>query len=275
MQKRKSTNIRGCDVSHWQGEVNWEKVKAGGLSFVYIKATEGQSFIDPLFEANIQGAKAAGLYVGAYHFARFQKKQDAIQEARHFFTTIKPHVLDLPPVLDLETNQGQAGEILSQNAFLFMETLHHLTNVTPMIYTSTQFAKQHLAQTLKNYLLWIAHFGQNQPGENGIWEKWTVFQYTDKGNVPGIKGAVDLDEWEGTDFQSRVVEPVKKRSDFTSPSSHLIHPAPTYKIQKGDTFWNLESQFGWQHGLLQALNPNLNPRRLRIGQSIKVPKQDR
>lgn len=271
MQKRKSTNIRGCDVSHWQGEVDWEKVKAGGLSFVYIKATEGGHFVDPLFETNVQGAKAAGLSVGAYHFARFQNKQEAIQEARHFSTTIKPHLLDLPPVLDLETDQGQTGDMLSQIAFLFMETLHHLMNVTPMIYTSTQFAKQHLTKSLKNYPLWIAHFGENQPGENGIWEKWTVFQYTDKGNVSGIKGAVDLDEWEVTDFHSRVAHSTKKRSDFSSPP----HPASTYKIQKGDTFWNLESQFGWQHGLLQTLNPNLNPRKLKIGQAIKVPKRDR
>jgi lysozyme len=270
MQKRNSKNIQGCDVSHWQGDVDWRKVRQTGMAFVYIKATEGARFIDPLFEANVRGAKEAGLHVGAYHFARFMSKQEAVQEARHFFSTVKPHLLDLPHVLDLETDQGLLAEHLSLSAFLFLETLHKLTSLKPMIYTSTEFAKGHLDATLKDYPLWIAHFNRELPGENGIWDKWTVFQYTDQGEVPGIKGAVDLDEWEVEDF-NQIIRREKGQDLASLPHISSVKTTP-YKILKGDTFWGLESQFGWPHGILQKLNPGVNPKQLDIGQTIKVPK---
>jgi lysozyme len=271
MQKRNSRNIQGCDVSHWQGDVDWCEVKQAGIVFVYIKATEGTSFIDPMFQTNVRGAREAGLTVGAYHFARFTSKQDAVQEARHFFSTVKPHSLDLPYVLDLEIDHGLDAEQLSLNAFLFLETLQTLTHFKPMLYTSTQFAKDHLATSLKDYPLWIAHFDREVPGENGIWDKWTVFQFTNRGVLPGIKGSVDLDEWEAEDFHRLSRSDKGNDQAPHRPKSHVVETT-TYKILNGETFWGLESQFGWSHGLLQKLNPRVNPRQLVIGQTIKVPK---
>jgi len=271
MQRRQSTNIKGCDVSHWQGEVDWQKVKLGGVRFVYIKATEGTTFIDPLFETNVEEAKKAGLYVGAYHFARFGSKQEAISEARHFFSATKPYTLNLPHVLDLETDQGLDAKSLSLNAFLFLETLQTLTHVKPMLYSSTQFIKAHLTASLKNYPLWIAHYGRVQPGENDIWDKWTVFQYTNKGELSGIKGDVDLNEWVAADFHRLTSGDKRKKPTVTLPQNKEVTLSRAYKIQKGDTFWDLEAHNGWTHGKLQALNPGMDPRRLSIGQTIKIP----
>lgn len=68
MQTRSSGNTQGIDVSRYQGNIDWAKVKASGMTFVFIKATEGQTYTDPNFQTNVTGALAAGMLVGTYHF---------------------------------------------------------------------------------------------------------------------------------------------------------------------------------------------------------------
>lgn len=79
---------KGIDVSHWQGDINYTKVKDAGIEIVYIKATEGQNTVDPYFSSNYEKAKAAGLKIGLYHFVRAISTDAAILEAKHFVNTI-------------------------------------------------------------------------------------------------------------------------------------------------------------------------------------------
>ncbi|GGH83788.1 lysozyme [Pullulanibacillus pueri] len=255
MQTRKNSMAQGIDVSHWQGTIDWNKVKKAGKSFVFIKASEGTTFKDPMVEKNYQGASEAGLSVGFYHFARFKNSDEAQAEAQHFLKTIEGLHSQLPFALDLETNDHKlSADALSKAAIAFFKTIKQQHPKQPVVvYTYTHFAKTQLDSSLGAYPLWIAHYGVNTPGDNGIWDKWQYFQYSNKGNVPGIKGAVDL--------------------NVTATSLPSPKPGPKkkyYTIKKGDTFWALENQFNLPHGTLQKLNPNVDPKKLQVGQKIII-----
>ena len=103
---------KGIDVSHWQGQIGWLQVGAAGYDFAFAKATEGTTYIDPTYVTNRAGATAAGLRLGAYHFARPTGTSDAaaiasgIAQADYFIGTAQPKRGDLLPVLDLEKTGG-------------------------------------------------------------------------------------------------------------------------------------------------------------------------
>jgi len=95
---------KGIDVSHWQGDIDWKKVKGDGIDFAFVKATDGNNWIDPNLKANASGANAAGLTVGVYHFARFGTVDEAKKEADFFYKTVKNLPINLPLVLDIEVD---------------------------------------------------------------------------------------------------------------------------------------------------------------------------
>src|SRR5205085_3829049 len=102
-----STWLQGIDVSNWQGSINWTKVAADGKRFAFLKACEGRTYVDPMYAQNRQGALAAGVVVGAYHFALpDSSKGDAIAEADHFAAVAGVRAGDVIPVLDLERVGG-------------------------------------------------------------------------------------------------------------------------------------------------------------------------
>lgn len=255
MQERNQKNWQGIDVSHWQGAIDWQQVQKAGIQFVFIKVSEGSKYVDPLWKANVQGARNTGIKIGLYHFGRFDSEMAATTEALHFVQTIHGIQSDLPHVLDLEVTNSLDKVALSQAAKIFMEKIHAETGHSVMLYTNTNMAQNHLTDLLKDYPLWIAHYGVEWPVKNGIWDAWQAFQYSSQGKVSGIKGFVDLDEM--------VPEPL--------PISKSRKPVKTYQIRPGDTFWELEEKNHWRHGTLQKLNPGLEPTRLRIGEKIITP----
>ncbi len=275
MQKRAIGNWKGIDISHWQGTIDWDRVQSTDLDFVYVKATEGQDYKDPLFIQNVKGATNAGLRVGCYHFARFKTQKEAALEAAHFARYLIECERQLPPVLDLETSQGLSRTAFSDCVLRFSEVIEKKAGRTLMLYTSTAFAEGHLSPELKIFPLWIAHYGVNPPHENGIWDRWTVFQYTDSGAIPGIRGHVDLNEWDQNQSEHWAnPNSTPKGYGLTQIGSEPfpVHQSPhTLTIQKGDSFWKLESQHGWPHGTLQHYNPGLDPRSLQIDQKINCP----
>jgi hypothetical protein len=100
--------VIGIDVSHHQGEVNFLSAKEAGYTFVFLKATEGSTFVDPRFASNRERAAAAGMLVGAYHF--FRPKSDATAQALHFVRTVGSlRNRELPPVIDIEDNRLWEG----------------------------------------------------------------------------------------------------------------------------------------------------------------------
>ena len=98
--------ILGVDVSHWQGEIDWPEVNAAGIDFAMVKASEGVHEVDPMFHANVKGAHAAGLCVGAYHFADMDGPFD--DEVVHFGEVVEDvrPLLVLPAAVDVERRDG-------------------------------------------------------------------------------------------------------------------------------------------------------------------------
>ncbi len=192
-----SSSIKGIDVSHWQGNVNWTKVKNSGIIFAFVKATEGTSYVDSDFEENMEKAHAAGLYVGAYHFAE-PENYNAKEAAEHFVDTIEPYLKSgyLRPVLDLEEGSSLGKESLSSWINEFMIEVFNLTGIKPIIYTNPNYAENYLDSSVSQWNLWIANYGVSSPS-TGIWDSWAFWQYTNEGNVSGVSGNVDMDYYNG------------------------------------------------------------------------------
>ncbi|WP_094092927.1 GH25 family lysozyme [Paenibacillus physcomitrellae] len=198
-----STGIAmGLDVSHHNGSIDWANVAASGYSFVFIKASEGKTFKDPQFAANLAGAKAAGLLTGAYHFLDATTPENARLEADHFIETLQSaggiEQLDLPPVLDYEDNPGKLTTAqINQVAKAFLSEFETVTGVRPTIYTGNVFAANFDA-TFSAYKLWVAKYSSKQPTPVTAWDSWSIWQYSQTGSIPGVTGNVDLDQFNGT-----------------------------------------------------------------------------
>ncbi|WP_458119778.1 glycoside hydrolase family 25 protein [Paenibacillus sp. Z6-24] len=203
MQARNKRNAQGIDVSHWQGSINWNQVRADGRQFVFVKASEGTSYRDNRFITNIQGARAAGMLVGAYHFLNAQSTAAAQREAAHFIECLNmvggAQSLDLPPVMDYEDNPGKLNPSqITAIALAFLQEVERLGGRRPILYTGNAFATR-FGRSLSDYDLWIARYSNTRvPDDCTAWQRWDFWQYTDSGQVQGIQGGVDLNEYHGT-----------------------------------------------------------------------------
>ncbi|EJW15361.1 glycoside hydrolase family 25 protein [Paenibacillus alvei] len=197
MQSRSESDVKGIDVSHWEGKIDWEKVKLEGFQFAYVKASESTSTKDPNFSRNVKGAKEAGLLVGAYHFARPDKNK-ASDEAEHFVSFLTQYPTDLLPVLDLEEPEDPkkiSVTALVQWVQSFINVVKGKTGRDVMLYTGSWFIDlfQQFNNALSDLPLWIANYRTtSSPPDNGGWTRWTIWQYSEKGKVSGIDGDVDL-----------------------------------------------------------------------------------
>jgi GH25 family lysozyme M1 (1,4-beta-N-acetylmuramidase) len=200
----------GIDVSHWQGTIDWAKVRAAGKRFAFIKSSEDTDFVDNKYATNKAGAKAAGLHVGAYHFAQPETKSgDAAAEADHFVASAGISRGDLLPVLDLEVANGLNAAELQGWTKSFLQRLYERTGVRAILYVSPAFWKNNMANTNwfaeNGYkVLWDAHWTTasepSVPADNWGGNGWTFWQYSSEGTVPGISGRVDLNRYNGSDF---------------------------------------------------------------------------
>jgi GH25 family lysozyme M1 (1,4-beta-N-acetylmuramidase) len=193
----------GVDVSSWQHKngatINWKAVRAAGNSFAVIKATEGTNYTNPQFAADKAGARAAGLVVGAYHYARpAMPISTAIDQANYFLAAAGNvnTVGQLAPVLDLEQTGGLNPADLTTWTRTFLRTVEARTGRTPILYTFRTFWTNKIANTaaFAKYPLWFALYNSDKsPGAlPGGWPSWLIWQYDSGGAVNGITGRVDM-----------------------------------------------------------------------------------
>jgi lysozyme len=199
--------VHGIDVSKWQGEIDWPAVRAAGTRFAFIKATEGGDHEDERFRANWNGAKAAGIPVGAYHFVYWCRP--AHEQAQWFVQHIPNDPEALPPVLDLEWNghsrtcpRKVAREIALEKARLMLRELEAHTGKVPIIYTDITFHKEVLEgeREFDRYPFWLRSVAA-RPEERYTDRPWAFWQYTTTGRIPGIKGDVDRNVFRGSDAE--------------------------------------------------------------------------
>ncbi len=188
-------HVHGIDISHYQGDVFWETVSENSkTAYVYIKATEGGDRIDAKYEHNMLTAHRYGLKVGSYHFYRAKTPQEL--QLANFALQCKPSEQDLIPMIDVETTSGLPTEEFCDSLFKFLDLIEETYHQRPLIYTGTNFYNKHLAEKLDRYLIMIAQYSTREPkliDERDI----TLWQYTAKGYINGIKGYVDKSRFMG------------------------------------------------------------------------------
>lgn len=202
-----ATSQQGIDVSHWQGTIDWAKVRASGRTFAFAKSTEGIGFKDTSYDRNKSGAMAAGMAFGAYHFAR-PGSNDPVAEADWFVDTARLQHGMLLPVLDLELTGGLGTAALTSWVKAWLQRVDQRIGAKPMIYTSPSFWRNAMGDSRwfadNGYaMLWVANWGVTSPSipaSNWGGRSWTFWQYTSDGTVPGISGRVDLDLYHFSSF---------------------------------------------------------------------------
>lgn len=201
----------GIDVSHWNRAVSWTSVAAARYRFVFAKATEGTVFSDFTYPGYRASANAAGLRVGAYHFARpagrtrAAVRANAVAQADHFVSIAQPRAGDLLPVLDLEQKGRLRPPALIAWASAWLRRVERRLHVKPIVYASPRFWRRALADTpafaANGYGLWLAHWTRAPapfvPAFNWASFGWTFWQWTSCRRVAGIRGCVDADRFKG------------------------------------------------------------------------------
>lgn len=195
MQANTASSVKGFDISHYQGTPDMAKAKAAGYQFVYVKSSEGTTYVDPTFATNVKDAHTAGLLVGAYHFAR-PDQDSAVTEANHFISLLQANPTDLMPVLDLEeptTKGSMTGADLAAWSRTFINTVQSAVGHKVMLYTGNWFINEYSLVGLSDIPLWDSYYSSTAPPSAGGWTEWTAWQYSDKGTVAGVSGGVDVD----------------------------------------------------------------------------------
>lgn len=192
--------IHGVDVSHYQGEIDWDVLAAQNIRFAYIKATEGSSYVDERFANNYGMARQTGLRVGAYHFFSFDSS--GATQAVNFIETVKAFDGMLPPVVDVEfygnkeANPPDPEEVRPQLQ-AYLDAVENAYGLRPVIYATYESWKLYIENQFDDYPLWIRDIW-NQP-KSSI--DWTLWQYTNRGRLKGFSGEesyVDLNVFKGT-----------------------------------------------------------------------------
>ena len=190
--------VHGIDISHHQGDIDWEKLKATRdtsypICFVFMKASEGGDFNDESFKWNFEQARRCGFVRGAYHF--YNPRTDASRQADFFIRTVELKPGDLPPVLDIET-KGENVAKMRRDLKIWLDKVEHHYKVKPILYASYKFKTDYLNDSVFNsYPYWIAHYYVDSVEYKG---EWTFWQHTDVGALPGINEHVDLNVFNGT-----------------------------------------------------------------------------
>jgi len=261
--------VPGIDVSYWDAGIDWPKVRATGQRFVVAKSTEGITYKDPTFDDNWFGAKSAGLLRGAYHF--FRCNVDAKKQADYFIDYVKT-VKDngeLPPVLDLETNDGASKDKIVAGAKIWLDRVEAAFGKKPIIYSGQYFLQDYLVVAgggppawAKDYPLWLAQYPNQyiegmKPTLPRGWFSYTIWQYSDKGKVNGINASVDMNLFNGT------LEELYKFAGANIPDQ----TPKVHTVAKNDNFESIANAYGVTVRELVMANPQL----LKIGDKLTVP----
>lgn len=182
--------IEGIDVSLWQGEIDFKKVKDDGIKIVYIRSSAGNAYKDRDFEKNYKNAKEACLDIGVYHFVTARTVEEGKEQARFFASVISEKEIDCRLAMDFEVFKGLSKEEINDISRAFLETLKSLTNKELVIYSDAYNARFVFDKSLfDDYPLWVAEYDAKKPSV----DDYIGWQYTDKGRINGIKGNVDRD----------------------------------------------------------------------------------
>lgn len=186
--------IKGIDISHWQGDIDFNKVKADGYDFVILKAGgwERTLYKDPMFETYYKDAKAAGLYVGAYYFAGryFYEESVSVNCAYHFKDILGDKTFEYPVFIDIEAQDNRYKDGITKAAIAFCRQMEDFGYFAGIYASDISGFKNRLnIEEIQAFVFWVARYGM----EPTYCKNYKLWQYASKGSVNGICGSVDLD----------------------------------------------------------------------------------
>lgn len=183
-----TTYRQGIDVSHYQRNIDWHRLARNeNVSYVYIKATEGNSLLDEYYRKNLEEAHKAGISVGSYHF--YRPNIDWRQQLEFMKRIVKPEEQDLVPLIDIEKFSGTPATFINDlRQFIEAVTKHY--GKKPLLYTYQNFYNKHFLNLFQEYHWMIACYGDVEPYlQDG--RDYIMWQYSCSGRLSGIRGDVD------------------------------------------------------------------------------------
>ena len=270
------------DVSTWQGDINWAKVK-GNCDGAIIRAgyrgygSKGTLATDARFKKNIKDATAQGIPVGVYFLSQALNEAEAREEAEYVLDLIKDYKITYPVYIDIEYGEANAKgradklnkTVRTTNAIAFLETIKKAGYI-PGVYSSTSWFRDNLEDSrLTAYSHWVAHYA----AKCGYTGKYDMWQYSDSGTIPGISGNVDKNfcyrNFAGAASSSAATKPTTSKPSASASAS--AGSTGTYTVKSGDTLSEIAVAHGTTTAALAELNGITTPNLIRVGQQLKVP----
>ncbi len=187
--------VRGVDVSHHQGVIDWDAVAGAGIHFAFIKATEGRDHLDTRFSQNWADADRVGLVRGAYHFFTFCTP--GLAQAEHFLEVVPPVDGTLPPAVDVEfagnCRSWSSVEEIRRELTAFLEVIEAAWGRRPLLYITSESEDRIVAGHFDDHPIWIRNVWWRPPSEPA----WTFWQFSDDAELPGIETPVDMNVFAG------------------------------------------------------------------------------
>ncbi|MDD2634078.1 MAG: glycoside hydrolase family 25 protein [Bacteroidales bacterium] len=191
-------SVFGIDVSHYQTNINWEKLlKTHKIDFVIVRATMGHNKTDSKFLKNWKALNNAKIIKGAYHY--YRPDENSTVQAKNYIKNVELKAGDLPPVLDIEKySRVQSINSLKAGLLNWLEIVEKQYGVTPILYTYHNFYVSTIKKDKRfdKYPVWIAWYNVKQ-NPNSVLSDWVFWQFTDKGILEGIEGDVDINVFNG------------------------------------------------------------------------------
>ena len=252
----------GIDVSVYQGDIDFEQVKNSVIEVVYIRAGYGFSVTDPKFEENYTNATKAGLKCGAYYFVTARNTEQAYLQATRFAELISGKTFAARPAMDFEEFGSLGKNGINIVGLAFMQKLRELTGIVPILYTDAYNASETWDWNFAQFPLWVADYSAEEPYvTSNIWQSYAGFQYSDRGEIPGIYGNVDLDRFTSSVFLNGANEVTPTKSP----------DAIRYTVKRGDTLWGIAKKFGVTVSAVVNANNIRNPNLIYVGEVFIIP----
>ena len=207
--------MKGIDVSHWQGTINFNAVKNSGFDFVIIKAggSDAGQYKDEMFERYYKDAKSAGLHVGAYYFTgkNFYTVENAVKDANHFIGLLKGKQFDMPVYVDVESVSASKGKNRITDAVIAFCDALEFAGYFVGIYASdiSGFRDRMYIDRISDYTLWVARYNKDGPqyvGAYGMWQYGGSINYLSNTKVNGVSSTACDQDFCYEDFPNIIVK---------------------------------------------------------------------
>ncbi|MGL4607998.1 MAG: glycoside hydrolase family 25 protein [Eubacteriaceae bacterium] len=191
VEKGEKHIVKGVDLSAYQGEIDWVIMNDQNIDFAFIKATEGNDYVDPQFKKNWKESQKTDIKVGAYHFLNYDSSGK--EQGKHFIETVGTLKKNLPPVVDLELyGKYEEAPLERKEVKVILDDLLNVLEeeyqVKPIIYTTQRIFKMYLGTDYKDYKIWIVDLDNSWPETLPNGEEWVFWQFSHRGVLDGYVG---------------------------------------------------------------------------------------